>query len=475
MVALSKEILEFAASSDPDQTLMKHIAAAAAAAVQRSDEIGADRPINLLLAGYFGAGNVGSDMRANEIVRQISYLLGDDMVTYSALALTDRMPSDVLGAVKCLPVDDYVPKALSRAVFDHDGVIACEGSMFKSKFSNVLSAVMAGALGIASRSGKLSIGYGAEVAAMDNSLSSFVSEHASGALIMCRNEASRRAADAIGLRATPGADTAWTFDAAPKEKAAAMLRKLGWNGSDEIVTICPSNPFWWPVRANPVMALEMQKTGRHRELSYGSVFFHAESDEIAGKYNRYIQNLAFAMNELRRRMNAFPLLVGMERVDEVACRDLAERMDGDPVILMGYQHPVRDVVGLLRLSSVLISSRFHALVGAMPGCVRSIGIAIDERVQNLLGDADQSGRIVAPDDDALGDKIIEIALAMDADDVARASAKTVGDAVVSIGEMGIAFTDEIIKTCPDFPVPSRPRTWESHIPPLPHAISELLN
>ena len=44
---------------------------------------------------------------------------------------------------------------VSKFLYDecpkHHGVIACEGSMFKSKFANALSTMMAGALGIAAR------------------------------------------------------------------------------------------------------------------------------------------------------------------------------------------------------------------------------------------------------------------------------------------------------------------------------------
>lgn len=472
---LTKELLEFAISPDPDATLIKHIGATALAAADNQKRWAPGQPLELLLAGYFGAGNVGSDMRAHEIVRQLCHLLGEDQVTFAALTLTDEWPRDVLGGVAHLPFDDYPPNVLASAVAGHHGVVACEGSMFKSKFSNVLSAFMAGTLGLAARADKLSVGYGAEVAAMDEDLSRFVSEQAAGALIICRNDASFRTAEAISLRALPGADTAWTFAAAPRDRACALLGDLGWNGEDKILTVCASNPFWWPVRANPAMALEMQKTGRHADLFYGSVFFHAHNDEIEGKYRHYIDQLGSAVNTLCHRLDAFPLIVGMERVDARACRDLTEKVAGTPPIIMGYQHEVRDVVAVLRLSALLISSRFHAMVGAMPGCVRSIGVAMDERIKNLLHDASQSERIVLPDDEQLAAKIVGIASELDADHVAAASRKTVADAVTAIGHMGVSFLHELSRIHPEFPVAVSARSWQACLPALPDDIAVLIN
>ncbi len=50
---------------------------------------------------------------------------------------------------------------------NNHGVIACEGSMFKSKFANALTTMMIGSLGLASAENKLSVGYGGEAGHMD--------------------------------------------------------------------------------------------------------------------------------------------------------------------------------------------------------------------------------------------------------------------------------------------------------------------
>jgi polysaccharide pyruvyl transferase WcaK-like protein len=471
---IDKRAIELALSSDPDGTLLKYLEqelANGSTTLAPPPERG--RPVRLLLSGYFGAGNVGSDMRSGEIVRQIRHLLGEG-VRFSAMAVSTELAAGVYTGVDCLPTEIATPGFLTGTIGDHHGVIACEGSMFKSTFSDVLSGIMSASLGLASAQGKLAVGYGAEVGRMSDRLASFVRERTGEALILCRNKPSHDAARALGLRAEEGADTAWTFHASQASSIGRLLKEWGWNASDPILTVCPVNPFWWPVRANPRMALDFHKTGAHADLHYRSIFFHADSPEIRSRYRQYIEQMAIAVTRLARERDAFPLLVGMERVDEQACKDLSARLGLKHPPLMGYRHAVRDVIGILRFSSLLVSSRFHALVGAMPAAVPSIGISMDERINNLFGDPAQKGRVIPADAPDLGDRIVAAAARLEQDAVIAGARNTVVPAVEAIGQMGIAFMDEFKRKLPTVPIPTRPRNWQEHLPPLPREISDLL-
>lgn len=430
--------------------------------------------MSLLLAGYLGAGNVGSDMRCNELVRQMRHLLGGDRVSFGALAISPQFPADVLKDVKPVLFEGYVPDAVARAVDAYDGVIACEGSMFKSHFSNVLSAVMAAALGRAVSSGKLAVGYGAEVGAMIPALQDFVVEQAAGAPIFCRTAASQVCATAMGLDGRPGADTAWTFDAAEPAVAEDMLRDLGWDGRARVLVVCPTNPFWWPVRADPAMALNMQRTGANVDLCYGSIFFHADSDDIRNAYSRYVDGLAAAIDVIIDEQQAFPVLVAMEPVDRRVCRDLAQSLGRAPPIVVGQEHRVGDVVALLRRASLLISSRFHALVGTFPALTPAIGVATDERIRYLLTDAGGGDRLINASDPELSDRIIQTARQIDPDVVAASCRRTVGRELRAMGEMGMAFVEEVRRRRPDFEIPQRAARWQDHLPPLSATISQFL-
>lgn len=467
---------EFLASSDPERTLLEHLAELNEPSDLPESRWQPGTPLKLLLAGYSGAGNVGTEMRTGEIVRQLRHLLGPTAVEFSALSMSLTLPGDVLPDVACLPLSaGYIPDVVLDATRKHHATVACEGSMFKSTFANVLSAVMAGALGMASRSHKLSVGYGAEVAGMDPVLRDFVKQQASRSLILCRNEPSFETATGLGLRAGPGADTAWTLHAAPQARGERLLRSVGWNGHDAILVVCPMNPFWWPVRPSPRMARELRRSGAHKDRHFGSIFFHAASIEIEDKYRTYLAQFGLAVGSLCQTMSAFPVIVAMDRVDQQACHDLAAIVNCGNSVIIGAEHEVGDVVSALRCSDLLISSRFHALVCAMPAGVPSIGIAMDERIRNLFVATGQEERLMPADAPNLGRLILDAARRLDRLEVERASRQTVGEAIRATGDMGRQFLHEFRQMLPDFPLPDHAQGWQAHVASLPADVDAFLS
>ena len=466
---LDRRMMRFLTSPDPDATLIQHLGEAVAAGPgQDAVRWRPGEPLRLLLAGYLGAGNVGAEMRTGEIVRQLRHLLGPDTVAFDAIAVTPDIKTDALPGVRPVALDGYVPNAIRNAVDATHGVIACEGSMFKSSFSNVLSAIMAASLGMAARDGKIAIGYGAEIGAMDAVLADFVGAQAGGALILPRNRQSQAAAERLGLRAVLGADTAWTMAAAPLVVARAHLRRIGWNGSDPVLIVCPTNPFWWPVTADPTKASEMRAGGAHADIHYAQLFFHADSEERRAAYRAYIDGLGAATAALVATRGMFPVYVAMERVDAPACADLAAVVPAP--IVIGADLPVAQTVGLLRAADLMVSSRFHALVGAMPGLRPAIGVATDERIRNLLDPA----RVVGANAPDLAKDLVAAADELNAKAIEAASRATVADALRGIGAMGEAFVAEMTRVLPDFPLPAIAPGWRAHLPALTPEIEALL-
>src|SRR5208337_3609422 len=141
---------------------------------------------------------------------------------------------------------DIFPPFLANEVPLHDGVVACEGSMFKSKFANALTTMMIGALGIASAQNKLSIGYGAEAGQMDASLQKMCRRYCSDSAVITRNIESQAVLGKLGVATELGTDTAWTFEPLPAAYGHKALRDAGWDGKTPVLAVCPINPFWWP-------------------------------------------------------------------------------------------------------------------------------------------------------------------------------------------------------------------------------------
>src|SRR5580704_10560409 len=123
--------------------------------------------LKLLFAGYNGTRNTGSDVRVEEMLRQIRHVLGEENVAFSVLTFDPNRSRGYFAGTTQVQLPMIFPPFLFHEVRKHHGVITCEGSMFKSKFANALSTMAIGALGIASSENKLSIGYGGEAGAMD--------------------------------------------------------------------------------------------------------------------------------------------------------------------------------------------------------------------------------------------------------------------------------------------------------------------
>ena len=124
---------------------------------RRGRSLEAGRKLKLLFAGYNGTRNTGADMRVEEILRQMRRILGDENLTLSVMTQNFELTRGYFGDAQQVHLPDVFPPFLHSEVRKNDGVVACEGSMFKSKFANALTAMMIGALGIASAQNKLSV------------------------------------------------------------------------------------------------------------------------------------------------------------------------------------------------------------------------------------------------------------------------------------------------------------------------------
>src|SRR5947209_19237985 len=110
--------------------------------------------LKLLFAGYNGTRNTGSDLRVEEMLRQLRHILGADRVEFSVMTQNFDRSRGYFEATKQVHLTHIFPPFLSDEVPKHHGVVACEGSMFKSKFANALTAMMIASLAIAAAANK---------------------------------------------------------------------------------------------------------------------------------------------------------------------------------------------------------------------------------------------------------------------------------------------------------------------------------
>ena len=244
--------------------------------------------LKLLFAGYNGTRNTGSDVRVQEMIRQIRHVLGGENVAFSVMTQNFDRTRGYFEGTRQVHLPDVYPPFLFRDVRQNHGVIACEGSMFKSKFANALTTMMIGSLGLASAENKLSIGYGAEAGQMDGLIERMCGRYVRDSLVITRNPESQTLLGQLGVRTELGTDTAWTFEPHPPEYGRKALRQAGWDERTPILALCPIHPFVWPVKASVAKYLARATTGAFKESQYRTVYFHESGPEVDRKYEHYI-------------------------------------------------------------------------------------------------------------------------------------------------------------------------------------------
>jgi polysaccharide pyruvyl transferase WcaK-like protein len=430
--------------------------------------------LRLLFAGYNGTRNTGSDVRVNEMLRQIRHVLGTKNVDFSVMTQDFGRTKGYFEGTHQVHLPDVFPPMLYREVAKNHGVIACEGSMFKSKFANALTTMMIGSLGLASAENKLSVGYGGEAGQMDPLIRNMCARYVSESLVITRNTESQRLLHSLGIQAELGTDTAWTFKPHPQEYAQKVLREAGWDGKTPILVICPIHPFVWPVKASIVKYLARVTTGAYKESQYRTVYFHESGREVDRKFQAYVSGITNATKAFLQRHQVFPILVAMERLDAVACREIAAQIPGTPVFTSD-EYDMFQMVSILRACTYMVSSRYHGIVTGMPSLVASAGVTMDERIRNLMRERGHEHLFLTVDDSELEPKLLEImeTLVREREAVSEGIGRTVVRNLKMMARMGVLLEDAVRRQYPEFPLRSGVLSWEDYLPPLDESLLQL--
>jgi polysaccharide pyruvyl transferase WcaK-like protein len=431
--------------------------------------------LKLLFAGYNGSRNTGSDVRVEEILRQIRRILGPENSAFSVMTFNFDLTRGYFGDARQVYLPNVFPPFLHTEVARHNGVVACEGSMFKSKFANALTTMMIGALGIAAARNKLSVGFGAEAGHMDPMLQKMVKRFCRDSLVITRNVESQAVLGRLGVPTELGTDTAWTFEPLGPEYGQKILRNAGWDGRTPILAVCPINPFWWPVKPSLPRWFAHSVFGSYKKSYYRTIYFHRSGRAVEAAYSKYLAAMAAGVSAYRKSRTVFPVMIAMEMLDRDACEHVASAIGGAPVF-GSDQYNMYELVSILRACHRLLSSRYHAMVCSMPTGLPSAGVTMDERIRNLMRERGHEHLLMEVDDAELEDRIVSALEALDAqaDEIRDAMGRTVARNIQLMARMGIYFEEQVARRFPEFPIRTGSLSWEEYLPPLSPALQELL-
>jgi len=431
--------------------------------------------LKLLFAGYNGTRNTGSDVRVQEMLRQVRHVLGADNVDFSVMTQDFGRTKGYFEGTRQVHLPDVYPPFLFREVRRNHGVIACEGSMFKSKFANALTTMMIGSLGLASAENKLSVGYGGEAGHMDRLLESMCERYVKDSQVITRNVESQQLLSSLGIPTELGTDTAWTFEPHAPEYARKVLRKAGWDEKSPVLVLCPIHPYVWPVKASIAKYIARATTGAFKDSQYRTVYFFQSGAEVDRKYEQYISAFSRATQAFLQRSRVFPILVAMERLDADACRRIAQQIPATPVFTSD-DYDMFQLVSILRACSYMVSSRYHGIVTSMPSLVASAGVTMDERIRNLMRERGHQHLLLSVDEAELESKLLQTMekLVKEAEDVREGIGQTVVRNLKVMARMGTFLEDAVHRQYPEFPIRSGVLSWEDYLPPLSENLFQLM-
>jgi polysaccharide pyruvyl transferase WcaK-like protein len=432
--------------------------------------------LKLLFAGYNGTRNTGSDVRVEEMLRQIRHILGAERVEFSVMSQNFDRSKGYFDGTRQVHLPDIFPPFLSDEVPRHHGVVACEGSMFKSKFANALTTMMIGSLGIAAVENKLSVGYGAEAGHMDPLVAKMCARYCKNSLVITRNEESRGILSELGVPTQLGTDTAWTFEPKPPEYGQSVLRQVGWDGKTPVLVVCPINPFEWPVKASVAKYALRSLTGAFKDSHYRTVYFHNSGPAADRAYQHYLTSIANAVEAFRKQRNVFVILVATERLDARPANKISEKLGGVPV-LTSDQYNMYELVSILCSCHMMASSRYHGIVTSMPSLVPSAGITMDERIRNLMRERGHQELLMTVDDPDLEPKLLAAlnVLAMEGERISDGIARSVVKNLKVMAQMGVFFEEEVQRRYPEFPTRTGEWSWEDYLPPMNESLRQLVS
>jgi len=413
-------------------------------------------------------------LRVEEILRQVRRVLGEENVELAVMTQNFDLTRGYFEGSRQVHLPDLFPPFLNREVSKYHGVVACEGSMFKSKFANALTTMMIGALGLASAQNRLSVGYGGEAGYMDPLVEKLCRRYCRNSVVITRSEESQAELRRLGIATELGTDTAWTFEPLGPEYGQKILRDAGWDGRTPVLVACPINPFWWPVKASVLKAAAKTLTGAYKKSYYRTIYFFRSGRKIETDYANYVAAFARAVRRFRDENKVFTICVGMEMLDRDACERFVAHLGGAP-IFCADQYDMYQIVSILRQCHLMTSSRYHAIVTSMPAGVASLGITMDERIRNLMRQRGQEHFLLEVDDAELEEKLFASLqrLCRERESVREGIGYTVARNLQLMARMGMYFEQIVAQRYPEFPLRPGQLSWEDYLPPLSDSLRKI--
>jgi polysaccharide pyruvyl transferase WcaK-like protein len=333
----------------------------------------------VLLVGYNGANNTGSEARLLSIIEDVRTILGHETIitvpTLNEANLRRYLKEDEF--LKIAPISSIFFFDIRKLVKEHDILLLVEGSCYMDTWTSALLWAFLWATRCAYNFKKSSIAYAVDVGHLSSFNRWLVKREAGKTdLILTRTKLAAEELKKIEVKAPIDvtADCAFTFKT---EKEDAKILEKTWAKSElGVVGLAPVDFYLWPV--------VMRLWGKEENLYKWPYYYSRSKERIEGSEHLALK-WAKEADRIVEKHDKNIALICMEELDEPLARCIKDKMKNPEMakIYSSRKYNASQMTNLLRSLELLVTSRYHAGVLSLEDQIPQIAIGHDTRLRGF--------------------------------------------------------------------------------------------
>lgn len=342
--------------------------------------------VNILLFGYNGVNNTGSEAKLLTTIIDLKEVLKDKLGKLGVLTQSKEKQKRYVRdkEIEIIEIGSVTAFFNPTILFTkkYDLLILNEGSTFIDHFSSLfLYMFCLGAIEAKSRGMKV-VSYGNDCGHLKSfnqkilifTLNNFVD------MIMLRNPDAIKRMKEYGVKKEIHltADGAYEYPTPNNEYITHLLKKLELNPDDKpIIGIAPKEFFWWPI---------VPKLYGEKEFCYRYPFYHNWTKEGEESSKKYIEQTVRYCDWLIEKFNANVAIIAMEDMDYPPSKKIYDSLKhkDSARLIPSNEYVVDDIVSVLSKLKFQLTTRYHTTVLASPFGIPMIAVSSDTRCEAVF-------------------------------------------------------------------------------------------
>ncbi|HSO25372.1 MAG TPA: polysaccharide pyruvyl transferase family protein [Methanobacteriaceae archaeon] len=337
------------------------------------------KKVKVLLVGYNGANNTGSEARLHTIIDDLKELLGEKVeITVPTLNQENlRRYLKETETIKIAHLPSIYFFTMRKLVKEHDVVILVEGSCYMDTWTSALLWAFLWATKCAHDFKKPSLAYAVDAGKLSTLNKKLVQREASKTdLIITRNYDSQKILKSVGVSAPLEVTADCAFEFKIDANYDNILKELWPEAENQLVGLSVVDFYQWPVVIRP--------WGRSQD-QYRWPYYFSRSKKRDQLREELAKSWACLADEFIQKHRQNIALICMEDLDEPLARKILDKMKHPDKarIFSSNKFNASEMTVILRKLNLLVTSRYHASVLSLAHHIPQIAIGHDTRLKTL--------------------------------------------------------------------------------------------